>query len=150
MNSLSNDFMKAALEMAAFALSKNEVPVGAVIVKDGKIIAKAHNLVITEKDPSGHAEIVALREASRILDSSFLEDVELYVTLEPCIMCAQAISNARVKRVFFGAYDIKAGALGGVFNLYAQDFCFHKPEVFGGINEKECGEILRNFFKDKR
>lgn len=150
MNSFSNDYMKAALEMAAFAISSNEVPVGAVVVKDGEIIARAHNRVITDKDPSGHAEIVVLREASKFLGSSVLEDVDLYVTLEPCVMCAQAISNARVKRIFFGAHDVKAGALGGAFNLYAQDFCFHKPEVFGGIHEQECGEILRSFFKNKR
>lgn len=150
MKSFSNEFMKAALEIAAFAASCNEVPVGAVLVKDGEIISRAHNRVITDKDPSGHAEIIALREASKVLASSVLEGVDLYVTLEPCVMCAQAISNARVRRVFFGAHDMKAGALGGAFNLYAQDFCFHKPEVFGGIHEQECGEILRSFFKNKR
>ena len=142
--------MEAALKMAAFSSAKNEVPVGAVIVRNGEIIAKAHNLVISEKDPSAHAEIVALRAAAKLLDTNFLNDVDLYVTLEPCIMCAQAISNARVKRVFYGAHDLKGGALGGAFSLYSQDFCFHKPQVFGGIYEQECSLILKDFFLKKR
>ena len=142
-----NKFMKQALKEAKKAYEKLEVPVGAVIVKDGKIIAKAHNLKETKTDTTKHAEILAIQKASKKLESWRLLDCEMYITLEPCSMCAGAIINSRIKKIYIGALDEKTGAAGSVLNLF-EDYKFnHKVEVESGIMEKECESILKEFFK---
>lgn len=139
--------MKEALKEAKKAYDKLEVPVGAVIVKDGKIIARAHNLKETKYDTTKHAEILAIQKASKKLNSWRLIDCEMYVTLEPCSMCAGAIINSRIKKVYIGAMDEKTGAVGSVLNLF-EDFTFnHKVEVEKGIMQKECETMLKDFFK---
>lgn len=139
--------MKEALKEAKKAYDKLEVPVGAVIVKDGKIIARAHNLKETKYDTTKHAEILAIQKASKKLNSWRLIDCEMYVTLEPCSMCAGAIINSRIKKVYIGALDEKTGAVGSVLNLF-EDFTFnHKVEVEKGIMQKECETMLKDFFK---
>ena len=142
--------MKEALKEAKKAYGKLEVPVGAIIVKDGKIIARAHNLKETKKDTTKHAEILAIQKASRKLESWRLLDCEMYVTLEPCSMCAGAIINARIKKIYIGALDEKTGAAGSVFNLF-EDYKFsHNVEVEQGIMQDECEKILKDFFKKLR
>ena len=142
-----NKFMKEALKEAKKAYKKLEVPVGAVIVKDGKIIAKAHNLKDTKTDTTKHAEILAIQKASKKLESWRLLDCEMYITLEPCSMCAGAIINSRIKKVYIGALDEKTGAAGSVLNLF-EDYKFnHKVEVEKGVMQKECENILKDFFK---
>lgn len=139
--------MKEALKEAKKAYDKLEVPVGAVIVKDGKIISRAHNLKETKYDTTKHAEILAIQKASKKLNSWRLIDCEMYVTLEPCSMCAGAIINSRIKKVYIGAIDEKTGAVGSVLNLF-EDFTFnHKVEVEKGIMQKECEIMLKDFFK---
>ena len=140
-------FMKEALKEAKKAYGKLEVPVGAIIVRDRKIIARAHNLKETKKDTTKHAEILAIQKASRKLESWRLLDCEMYVTLEPCSMCAGAIINARIKKLYIGALDEKTGAVGSVFNLF-EDYKFnHNVEVEQGIMKEECEKILKDFFK---
>ncbi len=142
-----NKFMKQALKEAKKAYEKLEVPVGAVIVKDGKIIAKAHNLKETKTDTTKHAEILAIQKASKKLESWRLLDCEMYITLEPCSMCAGAIINSRIKKVYIGALDEKTGAAGYVLNLF-EDYKFnHKVEVEKGVMQEECENILKDFFK---
>lgn len=143
-------FMKEALKEAKKAYDKLEVPVGAVIVKDGKIISRAHNLKETKFDTTKHAEILAIQKASKKLNSWRLLDCEMYVTLEPCSMCAGAVINSRIKKVYIGASDEKTGAVGSVFNLF-DDYTFnHKVEYEKGIMNDECEEILKDFFKTLR
>ena len=143
-------FMKQALKEAQKAYDKLEIPVGAVIVKDGKIIARAHNQKETKFDTTKHAEILAIQKASKKLKSWRLIDCEMYVTLEPCSMCAGAIINSRIKKVYIGTMDEKTGAVGSVFNLF-EDYIFnHKPEFETGILKNECEDILKRFFKDLR
>lgn len=144
------DWMKAALAEAALAAGGGEVPVGAVVVADGEIIAMGHNNSIAAADPSGHAEIVALRSAARRIGNHRLPGATLYVTLEPCVMCAGAIAQARVGRVVFGAYDAKAGALGSVEDLSDSRALNHRFEVNGGLLADECGNLLKEFFARKR
>ena len=140
-------YMKIALKEAQKACEKLEVPVGCIIVKDGKIIAKAHNLKETKYDTTKHAEILAIQKASKKLKSWRLLDCTMYVTLEPCSMCAGAIINSRIKKVYIGAKDAKTGACGSVLNLF-DDFKFnHKVEYEIGILKNECEAILKNFFK---
>lgn len=142
-----NKFMKQALKEAKKAYEKLEVPVGAVIVKDGKIIARAHNLKETKTDTTKHAEILAIQKASKKLESWRLLDCEMYITLEPCSMCAGAIINSRIKKVYIGALDEKTGAAGSVLNLF-EDYKFnHKVEVEKGVMKEECENILKDFFK---
>lgn len=142
--------MKEALKEAQKAYSKLEVPVGAVIVKDGKIIAKAHNLKETKKDTTKHAEIIAIQKASKKLESWRLIDCDLYITLEPCPMCMGAIINSRIRKVYIGTMDSKTGACGSILNLN-EDYTFnHKVEIETGVMQKECEEILKNFFKKLR
>ena len=142
-----NKFMKQALKEAKKAYEKLEVPVGAVIVKDGKIIAKAHNLNETKTVTTKHAEILAIQKASKKLESWRLLDCEMYITLEPCSMCAGAIINSRIKKVYIGALDEKTGAAGSVLNLF-EDYKFnHKVEVEKGVMQEECENILKDFFK---
>ena len=143
-------YMKQALKEAKKAYKKLEVPVGAVIVKDGKIIARAHNQKETKTDTTKHAEILAIQKASKKLESWRLIDCEMYVTLEPCSMCAGAIINSRIKKVYIGAKDEKTGAVGSVLNLF-EDYTFnHKVESETGIMKKECQETLKKFFKELR
>lgn len=145
----ASPFMQAALAAARSALPA-EVPIGAVIVKDGKIIATAHNLTETDRDPTAHAELLAIRSAAKLLGSPRLVDCDLYVTLEPCPMCAAAISFARIRRLYFGAYDVKGGAVESGPRLYGQPTCHHAPEIVAGLAEGECAQLLKDFFSDKR
>ena len=142
-------FMKEALKEAKKAYEKLEVPVGAVIVKNGKIIARAHNLKETKKDTTKHAEILAIEKASKKLNAWRLLDCEMYITLEPCSMCAGAIINSRIKKIYIGALDEKTGAAGSVLNLFDYKFN-HKVEVEKGILQKECEKVLKDFFKELR
>ena len=143
-------FMKEALKEAEKAYNKLEVPVGAVIVKDGKIIARAYNQKESKTDTTKHAEILAIQKASKKLKSWRLIDCEMYVTLEPCTMCAGAIIHSRIKKVYIGAMDEKTGAVGSVLNLF-EDYKFnHKPEVEKGILKEDCESLLKQFFKELR
>ncbi len=147
---MQENFMKEALKEAEKAYNKDEVPVGCVIVKDGKIIARAHNLKESKNDTTNHAEILAIHKASKKLQSWRLIDCDMYVTLEPCTMCAGAIINARIRKLYFGAKDEKTGAVGSVFNLL-EDYTFNnKVDYEEGIMQKECEDILKKFFKELR
>ena len=142
-------YMKEALHLAELAKNEDEVPVGAVIVRDGEIIARAYNTRESSKCATHHAEILAIEEACRRLGGWRLPDTTLYVTMEPCVMCAGAIVNARIPRVVFGAYDLRFGAFGSALNLneLPQN---HKPEVTAGVLSEECRLLLSSYFKDKR
>ena len=143
-------FMKEALLEARKAYKKLEIPVGAIIVKDGEIIARAHNVKEEKKDTTKHAEILAIQRASKKLETWRLNDCEMYVTLEPCPMCAGAIINSRIKKLYYGAKDEKTGAVGSVLNLL-EDYKFnHIVETESGLLEEECSNILKQFFKDLR
>ena len=142
--------MKEALKEAKKAYKKLEVPVGAVIVKNGEIIARAYNLKETKCDTTKHAEIIAIQRASKKLNAWRLEDCEMYVTLEPCTMCAGAIINSRIKKVYIGTEDPKTGACGSILNLFTDYKFNHKVEYEKGIMQKECEKILKDFFKDLR
>lgn len=142
-------FMKEALLEAKKAFDKGEVPVGAVIVKDEKIIARAHNLREEKKDPTAHAEILALKKAAKVLGGWRLLGCTIYVTIEPCPMCSGAIIQSRISRVCFGANDYKAGACGSKVNLLDINFN-HEVEITSGILEEECAEMMRDFFKKLR
>ena len=142
--------MQLALAQAALAGAAGEVPVGAVVVRDGVVIACGHNAPIASHDPSAHAEMQALRAAAQILGNYRLPECELFVTLEPCAMCAGAMLHARLKRVVFGASDPKTGAAGSVINLFAQTQLNHQTQVQGGIQAQECAAVLQDFFKQRR
>ena len=144
------DFMHIALDLARQAASKGEVPVGAIVVHNNNIIASAHNLTETERDPTAHAEILAIRTACAALGDARLPDCDLYVTLEPCAMCAAAISFARIRRLYFAAFDTKGGAVENGTRFYTQATCHHAPEIYGGIAEAAAAQMLKDFFKDKR
>ncbi|MBR3254994.1 MAG: tRNA adenosine(34) deaminase TadA [Clostridia bacterium] len=147
---MENKFMKEALKEARKAYEKLEVPVGCVIVKDGKIIAKAHNQKETKFDTTKHAEILAISKASKKLGAWRLLDCEMYVTLEPCSMCAGAIINSRIKKVYIGTMDAKTGACGSKLNLF-KDYTFnHNVELETGIMQEQCEKILKSFFKELR
>ena len=142
--------MRAALEQAEQAAAAGEVPVGAVVVIDGAVVATGHNRSIVDHDPSGHAEIVALRAAAEARGNHRLSDATLYVTLEPCVMCVGAIAQARVKRVVFGAYDAKAGALGSAADLSNSKALNHRFEINGGMLAGDSGVLLKAFFQARR
>jgi tRNA(adenine34) deaminase len=142
--------MEQALAEAQIAYELDEVPIGAVIVKDGIIIGRGHNLREREKDPTLHAEMIAIRQASDVLGGWRLMDCDLYVTIEPCPMCAGAILQARIQRVFFGARDPKAGCAGSLYNLLEDPRFNHRVEVVEGILEDQCSRIMRNYFREKR
>ena len=142
--------MRLALDQAHNALLVGEVPVGAVILRDGQVIATGYNRPITTHDPTAHAEIVALRHAAQLLENYRLPDCELYVTLEPCAMCASALLHARVKRVVFGASDPKTGAAGSVLDVFGEPRLNHQTTVIGGVLAEACGELLRGFFAERR
>lgn len=143
-------WMRYALRLAQRAEDQGEVPVGAVIVKNGEVIAEGWNNPITLNDPTAHAEIMALRMAGTSVGNYRLLDTTLYVTLEPCVMCMGAISHARIKRLVFGAFDPKRGAVCNALSLADADFLNHRIDWLGGILETECAEILRDFFRAKR
>jgi len=142
--------MQASLAEARVAADAGEVPVGAVVVLDGEIVARAHNGTITGYDPSGHAEVLALRAAAKVLGNHRLTNATLYVTLEPCVMCVGAIAQARITRVVFGAYDRKAGALGSVEDLSDSRALNHRFEINGGLLADDCSALLQDFFASRR
>lgn len=144
------DPLSAAFAAARRAGMAGEVPVGAVVVRDGRILATAHNRPRGLKDPTAHAEILAIREACRILGDERLTGCDLYVTLEPCPMCAGAISFARIRRLYFGAYDAKGGGVEHGPRVFNQPTCHHAPEVYGGFREDEAAALLRDFFRERR
>ena len=148
--SIDETFMRRALEMADVAAVSGEVPVGAVLVHEGHVIAMGYNQPIGSHDPTAHAEIVALREGGKLLDNYRLEDTTLYVTLEPCPMCAMAMVHARVSRVVFGAWDVKAGGAGSIVNIFTLPGLNHSVDVFGGVLMDECAEKLTKFFRARR
>ena len=144
------DFMRLALKEASRASTRGEVPVGAVLVRGDQVIAAAGNAPIGQCDPSAHAEILTLRAAGKATGNYRLEDTVLYVTLEPCLMCAAALVHARVRRVVFGAFDPKAGAAGGIIDAFSLKGLNHRVDVFGGVLEEECGALLSQFFAAMR
>jgi tRNA(adenine34) deaminase len=144
------DPMGLALEEARAAAARGEVPVGAVIVRDGAVLAAAGNAPLQLRDPTAHAELLAIRRACAAIGDERLTGCDLYVTLEPCAMCAAAISFARIRRLYFGAHDPKGGAVEHGPRFFAQATCHHAPEVYGGIREGEAAELLRRFFREKR
>ncbi len=150
MDTLDTTFMTRALELARIAEAAGEVPVGAVIAREGKIVAEGWNRPISMRDPTAHAEIVALREAGRALETYRLSDTTLYVTLEPCPMCAGAMVHARVRRLVFAATDPRAGAAGTVFNIVQHPALNHRIECTSGVLAEECGSLLRKFFVARR
>lgn len=146
----ARSFMDLALKQAEIAEKAGEVPIGCVIVRDGAVIAQAGNRTLTDRDPTAHAEILAIREAARIIGSERLIDCDLYVTLEPCTMCATAISFARVRRLYYGATDPKGGAVDSGVRFFASPTCHHTPEIYPSVGESEAAALLTNFFKARR
>jgi tRNA(adenine34) deaminase len=148
---MHESMMARALELAETALKVGEVPVGAVIYKkSGEIVGEGYNFVISSNDPTAHAEIVALRKAAQYQKSARLDGLMMAVTLEPCAMCAQAISHAKIAELRFGAYDVKSGGVQNGARIYDHKTCHHKPDVYGGLMEEPCSKILQSFFREKR
>ena len=147
---IDEQYIRNALDLAREAVKRNEVPIGAVVVRDGSILAAATNRTIRDQDPTAHAELLAIREASSKLDSWRLDECTLYVTLEPCAMCAGAIVLSRMKRVVFGAWDEKAGMAGSVGDLLRHPKLNHRPEVRAGVLADECARVLEEFFQTQR
>jgi tRNA(adenine34) deaminase len=147
---MSKSFMDMALEEARRAAQAGEVPVGCVLVRDGKVVARAANRTLTDRDPTAHAELLAIREAARVLGTERLTDCDVHVTLEPCAMCAGAISFARIRRLYYGAADPKGGAVDNGVRFFASPSCHHRPEVYGGIAEREASALLKEFFRERR
>ena len=143
-------FMAMALDEARAAAARGEVPVGCVVVRDGTVVARAGNRTVADKDPTGHAELIAIRAAAAALGSERLTDCDLYVTLEPCAMCAGAIAFARLRRLYFGAADPKGGAVENGVRFFSSASCHHKPEVYGGIGESDSAAMLKDFFQARR
>jgi tRNA(Arg) A34 adenosine deaminase TadA len=142
--------MDLALKTAENAGKAGEVPIGCVVVRDFEVIATAGNRTLTDHDPTGHAEIIALREAAKKIGSERLVDCDLYVTLEPCTMCAGAISFARIRRLYYGAADPKGGAVESGVRFFASPTCHHAPEVYSAVGESESAKLLREFFRERR
>ncbi|AXK83495.1 nucleoside deaminase [Pseudolabrys taiwanensis] len=143
-------FMQLALDEARAAAARGEVPVGCVIVRDGAVVARAGNRTLADKDATAHAELLAIRQASAALGTERLTDCDLYVTLEPCTMCAGAMSFARIRRLYFGAADPKGGAVEHGVRFFAAPTCHHRPEVYSGIGESEAATLLKEFFQTRR
>ena len=150
MKSLDEKFMLLAIKEAEKSAALDEVPVGAIIVKDNKVISRGHNLREKSNDPTSHAEINAIRKACKKLGSWRLEDCTIYVTIEPCSMCTGTLLWTRIKRIVYGAPDLKGGALASSFNLFEVKNINHHPEITGGILKEECGKMMSKFFKEKR
>jgi tRNA(adenine34) deaminase len=146
----SPSFMSIALEEARTAGTRGEVPVGCIIVRDSKVVGRAGNRTLADRDPTAHAELIAIRAAAAEIGSERLTDCDLYATLEPCTMCAAAISFARIRRLYFGAADPKGGAVEHGVRFFATPTCHHRPEIYGGINESECAALLKDFFQTRR
>lgn len=146
----TNGFMEAAFEEARAAGERGEVPIGAVVVREGRILGRAGNETRALKDVTAHAEILAIRRAATAVGDERLVDADLYVTLEPCTMCAAAISFARMRRLYYAADDVKGGAVENGVRFFAQPTCHHVPDVYSGIRESEAAEMLRAFFQDRR
>ncbi|MDF8333246.1 nucleoside deaminase [Novosphingobium cyanobacteriorum] len=144
------DPMKLALELARAAAGAGEVPIGAVVVKDGQVIATAHNAPRAQRDPTAHAEVLAIRAAAAALGQERLDGCDLWVTLEPCAMCAGAIVHARLDRVYYAASDAKGGAVEHGARVFEQPTCLHRPEVYSGMGEAEAADLLRTFFRERR
>jgi len=143
-------YMDLALEEARAAVAAGEVPVGCVIVHDGEVVARAYNRTLADRDPTAHCEMLAIRQAADALASERLSDCDLYVTLEPCTMCAGAISFARIRRLYYGAADPKGGAVDSGVRYFASPTCHHRPEVYGGLAEAEAAALLKDFFRARR
>ncbi len=150
MHASDQDFMRRALELATATQARGEVPIGAVLVRDGVVLAEGANRPIGAHDPTAHAEVEALRAGGAALGTYRLTGTTLYVTLEPCVMCAAAIVHARVQRLVFGAWDPRAGGAGGLINVLALPGLNHRVEVFGGVLSEECGALLTRFFGERR
>ncbi len=142
--------MQLSLQQAKLADERNEVPVGAIIVYENSVIAACGNRTTEMYDPTAHAELLAIRLACKMLGNERLDGCDMYVTLEPCAMCAQAISFARIRRLYFGAYDPKGGGVESGARIFQQPTCHHRPEVIGGLMETECAQILKDFFTARR
>ena len=143
-------FMDMALEQAREAARRGEVPVGCVLVRGEEVIARAGNRTLAERDPTAHAEMIAIRDAAHRLGSERLDGCDVYATLEPCAMCAAALSFARIRRLYYGAADPKGGAVENGVQFFASPSCHHRPEVYGGLAEAAAGELLKDFFKQRR
>ncbi len=146
----AQSFMDLALKQAEIAASNGEVPIGCVVVHDGGVIAQAGNRTLTDRDPTAHAEMVALREAAQKLGRERLTNCDLYVTLEPCTMCAGAISHARIRRLYYGAIDPKGGAIDSGVRFFGSPTCHHIPDVYPAVGEDRAAALLRDFFKARR
>jgi tRNA(adenine34) deaminase len=147
---MPQSFMDDALAEARAAEAASEVPVGCVVVRDGAVVARAGNRTLRDRDPTAHAEMLAIRQAAAEIGSERLTDCDLYVTLEPCAMCAGAISFARIRRVYYGAADPKGGAVDSGVRFFAAETCHHRPEVYGGMGESEAAAMLKDFFRARR
>jgi tRNA(adenine34) deaminase len=145
-----SSFMDLALEEARAAAAAGEVPIGCVVVQDGEVIARAANRTLIDRDPTAHAEMLAIRAAAAAIGSERLVDCDLYVTLEPCAMCAGALSFARIRRLYYGAADEKGGAVENGVRFFESPSCHHRPEVYGGIGEAEASVLLKDFFRVRR
>jgi tRNA(adenine34) deaminase len=146
----SPSFMQQALEEARAAQARGEVPVGCIVVRNGEVVARAGNRIVADRDPTAHAEMLAIRQAASALGSERVVDCDLYVTLEPCAMCATAMSFARIRRLYFGAADPKGGAVEHGVRFFASPTCHHRPEIYGGIGESDSATLLKVFFQNKR
>ncbi|RTL48379.1 MAG: nucleoside deaminase [Bradyrhizobiaceae bacterium] len=146
----ARSFMDLALKQAEIAGNAAEVPIGCVIVRDGAVIAQAGNRTLQDRDPTAHAEILAIRQAARAVGSERLTDCDLYATLEPCTMCAGAISFARIRRLYYGAADPKGGAVDSGVRFFASPTCHHAPEIYPSVGESEAAAMLKDFFKTRR
>ncbi len=146
----SATFMELALQEAQAAAAAGEVPIGCVVVRDSEVVARAGNRTIRDHDPTAHAELLAIRAAARALGNERLDACDLYVTLEPCAMCAGALSFARIRRLYYGAADPKGGAVDSGVRFFTSPSCHHAPEVYGGISEQEASDLLREFFRARR
>jgi tRNA(adenine34) deaminase len=145
-----SSYMELALAEARAAAAAGEVPVGCVIVRAGEVVARARNRTLADRDPTAHAEMLAIRAAAAAVGSERLVDCDLYVTLEPCTMCAGALSFARIRRLYYGAADPKGGAVESGVRFFANATCHHRPEIYGGIGEQEAADLLRSFFAERR
>jgi tRNA(adenine34) deaminase len=147
---MAGSFMDLALAQARAAAAAGEVPVGCVIVRNGEVVARTGNRTLADRDPTAHAEMLAIRQAAATIGSERLVDCDLYVTLEPCTMCAGALAFARIRRLYYGAADPKGGAVESGVRFFSAPTCHHRPEIYGGIGEQDAAALLRDFFAERR